>query len=71
METTNQTAATEFNPGPVNQTAPTLAQLERITILERLQANNGNRTHTAKSLGISIRTLRNKLVQYRTEGYAV
>jgi two-component system response regulator FlrC len=29
---------------------------------------NGNRTHAAKRLGISIRTLRNKLREYREQG---
>jgi two-component system response regulator FlrC len=29
---------------------------------------NGNRTHAAKRLGISIRTLRNKLREYRQQG---
>jgi len=32
---------------------------------------NQNRTHAAEMLGISIRTLRNKLKEYRTEAEAV
>jgi two-component system response regulator FlrC len=36
-----------------------------------LQHCLGNRTHAANILGISIRTLRNKLHQYRQEGVAV
>lgn len=38
-----------------------LAEVEKRLILETLKAHNNNRTHTAKALGISIRTLRNKL----------
>jgi DNA-binding protein Fis len=30
-----------------------------------LEAHNSNRTHAARTLGISIRTLRNKLREYR------
>ncbi|MBX6370024.1 MAG: helix-turn-helix domain-containing protein, partial [Rhodospirillales bacterium] len=36
-----------------------------------LQHCLGNRTHAANILGISIRTLRNKLQQYRQEGVPV
>lgn len=39
----------------------TLAELEKMHILLTLQELNNNKTQTAKSLGISIRTLRNKL----------
>jgi two-component system response regulator FlrC len=46
----------------------TLDELERNVILEALKHFSGNRTHTAKSLGISIRTLRNKLAEYRVMG---
>ena len=37
-------------------------------ILNTLDHCLGNRTHAANILGISIRTLRNKLNQYRDEG---
>jgi DNA-binding NtrC family response regulator len=43
----------------------TLWEAERSLILSTLEKMAGNRTHAAKSLGISIRTLRNKLREYR------
>ena len=46
----------------------TLNDVERDVILEALNFHKGNRTHTARALGISIRTLRNKLVDYRKIG---
>jgi len=46
----------------------TLDEIERNVILEALKYHDGNRTHTAKALGISIRTLRNKLAEYRVMG---
>ncbi|MGE3967873.1 MAG: sigma-54-dependent transcriptional regulator [Dongiaceae bacterium] len=46
----------------------TVAAVERDLILETLSHCLGNRTHAANILGISIRTLRNKLKQYSTEG---
>lgn len=41
-----------------------LADLEREQIFRALEFTKGNRTHAAKLLGISIRTLRNKLHEY-------
>jgi len=41
-----------------------LAELEKLQILKALEHTGGNRTHAAKLLGISIRTLRNKLHEY-------
>src|SRR5579863_3752450 len=41
-----------------------LAELERQHILAALQQTSQNRTHAAKLLGISVRTLRNKLSEY-------
>lgn len=49
----------------------TLDQIEKTVILEALKHHNGNRTHTAKALGISIRTLRNKLADFRKVGIFV
>ena len=49
----------------------TLKELETFYILEVLKGFENNRTHTAKALGISLRTLRNKINLYRSEGYKV
>jgi two-component system, response regulator FlrC len=49
----------------------TVADVERDLILETLKHCLGNRTHAANILGISIRTLRNKLNEYTTEGVPV
>ena len=44
-----------------------LREMEKQMIYQALDSNNGNRTHAAKVLGISVRTLRNKLNEYRQE----
>ncbi|MBU1174817.1 MAG: sigma-54-dependent Fis family transcriptional regulator, partial [Alphaproteobacteria bacterium] len=49
----------------------TVADVERDLILDTLDHCLGNRTHAATILGISIRTLRNKLNQYSDEGLDV
>jgi DNA-binding NtrC family response regulator len=49
----------------------TVAEVEQALILQTLGHCLGNRTHAATILGISIRTLRNKLKQYTEEGVAV
>jgi DNA-binding NtrC family response regulator len=46
----------------------TVESVERELILDTLNYCLGNRTHAANILGISIRTLRNKLKQYGDEG---
>ncbi|MFC7053447.1 sigma-54-dependent transcriptional regulator [Hansschlegelia quercus] len=51
--------------------ARSLADVERDLIFDTLGHTRGNRTHAANILGISIRTLRNKLNQYDDEGFAV
>ena len=58
----NPSPAVPAPPGPAaDGHFPTLAELERQHILAALQFCKGNRTHAARVLGISIRTLRNKL----------
>lgn len=42
-----------------------LKEVEKKLIFQTLDQTNGNRTHAAKMLGISVRTLRNKLNEYR------
>ncbi|MEM8800227.1 MAG: helix-turn-helix domain-containing protein, partial [Pseudomonadota bacterium] len=49
----------------------TVAAVERDLIIDTLSHCLGNRTHAANILGISIRTLRNKLNQYQDEGVPV
>jgi DNA-binding NtrC family response regulator len=49
----------------------TVAAVERDLIIDTLQHCLGNRTHAANILGISIRTLRNKLKLYNEEGIPV
>jgi two-component system response regulator FlrC len=44
-----------------------LREMERDMIFKALSQQGGNRTHAARVLGISVRTLRNKLHEYREE----
>ncbi len=61
-------AATASNPTLVGRT---VADVERDLIIDTLHHCLGNRTHAATILGISIRTLRNKLKQYNESGIVV
>ena len=49
----------------------TVAEMEQQLILDTLQHCLGNRTHAANILGISIRTLRNKLNEYADVGVPI
>jgi DNA-binding NtrC family response regulator len=51
--------------------AVTLREIEKNVILKTLQEHDNNRTRTAETLGISIRTLRNKLREYRAENQGI
>ena len=55
---TEESAMVTFTPGTK------LREIERIVILETLKQKNFNRTHTARALGIGIRTLQRKLKRY-------
>ncbi len=52
----------------VDAVGNTVAEMERRLILKTLKALGGNRGRTADMLQISVRTLRNKLNQYRVRG---
>ncbi len=45
----------------------TLSEISKEVLLSTLAEFNGNRTHTAKALGITVRTVRNRLANYRKE----
>ncbi|HEY0927188.1 sigma-54 dependent transcriptional regulator, partial [Brevundimonas sp.] len=76
-------AAPAYDAGPASRAAhvadvvtrshvgQTVAQMEKTLILDTLSHCLGNRTHAANILGISIRTLRNKLNEYADEGTSI
>jgi len=70
--------AFQASPGPTPSAQPLsslvgrrVEEVERDLIIETLSHCLGNRTRAAEMLGISIRTLRNKLHEYRAAGVAV
>ena len=66
MEQASETAA-----GTDTLVGRTVADVEKDLIISTLKHTLGIRTHAANILGISIRTLRNKLKQYMEEGIDV
>ncbi|MGB3542661.1 sigma-54-dependent transcriptional regulator [Rubrivirga sp.] len=56
-----------LSPRPLAVT--TLDEMERHMILQALQETDGNQIQAAERLGISDRTIRNKLKKYREEGF--
>lgn len=49
----------------------TVEEIERELVLQTLARYEGNRTHAARVLGVSVRTLRNKIRQYSADGVEV
>jgi DNA-binding NtrC family response regulator len=49
----------------------TVEAVERELVLQTLASCHGNRTHAARLLGLSVRTMRNKIKQYGTDGVGV
>ncbi len=66
QDQTSQTSKALFNDAVIP-----LHEMERIMILKGLEITSGNRTQAADLLGISVRTLRNKLNEYRAMGIEV
>jgi two-component system response regulator FlrC len=48
-----------------------LPELERFWLLSTLSALKGNRTHCAEQLDIALRTVRNKINEYKADGYSI
>jgi DNA-binding NtrC family response regulator len=49
----------------------TVEAIERELVLQTLASCHGNRTHAARLLGLSVRTMRNKIRQYGTDGAGI
>jgi DNA-binding NtrC family response regulator len=49
----------------------TVHAVERELMLQTLARCDGNRTHAARVLGVSVRTIRNKIKQYSADGVDV
>jgi len=61
-------SAAPSSPSASGGETDSLAEVEKQHILATLEKSRQNRTHAAKLLGISIRTLRNKLTEYGVKG---
>ena len=68
---TAQAAASTADAVSRNFVGQTVSEMEQLLIIDTLEHCFGNRTHAANILGISIRTLRNKLKEYTEAGVSV
>ncbi len=62
---------TLYNNDATDIPVTTIEDMERRLIIKTLDEKSGNRTHAANALGISIRTLRNKLKEYKGKNLLV
>ena len=67
----SQPNATTTDRGVELLIGATVEDIERELILQTLGRCGGNRTHAAQILGMSVRTLRNKIRQYSAHGIDV
>lgn len=63
----NISLSLEKEPKVSSYTATTLRDMEKSMIIDALSKVNGNKTKASKILGISVRTMRNKLHEYGYE----
>ena len=63
-----RTRPASHNGNKFNLTGKTLKEVEQTLILETLKEQNSHKDKTSEVLGISVRTLRNKLNEYRQLG---
>ena len=70
-ESPTAAVSTATTTAAANGVPTTLAFLEKQHILSTLKQCEGNRTRTAETLDINIRTLRNKLNEYKEQGEPV
>lgn len=63
--------ATSDSNSQWNGDVKNLSEIEKRLILQVLRENNGNRTRSAEELGISVRTLRNKIREFRELGMEI
>jgi two-component system, NtrC family, response regulator HydG len=63
LDTPRVVEPVQFRPGM------SLSEVERIVIIETLQSCDGNKTRAAAILGISVKTLYNRINEYRALGF--
>ncbi|HVV43059.1 MAG TPA: helix-turn-helix domain-containing protein [Nitrobacter sp.] len=76
QDTQSQDTQTNAQAIPPDQIVPllvgsTVGDVERELVVQTLARCDGNRTHAARVLGLSVRTLRNKIRQYAAGGLEV
>ena len=71
IEVVSDTSRASAESGLLIRSGLTVHEMEKALILETLKSTNNNRTEASKLLGISIRTLRNKLHEYRADGIMI
>jgi len=64
-----KSSGSRFNGLNVADVLPTVDEMERRLIGSMLLQTSHNKTRAAEKLGISLRTLRNKLREYRAAGF--